>query len=562
MILYFTYKLDFRIIWVISLKGYYTIITNTISSTSMTFRQMINIFGNGYYYKYNDYKYNHVNFLLTYAFSIISIFKLHSIQTLSLVLVFIFGLSVTLSDMYYSEESSIISSVYARPQASPDGPTLNDPNLIPEVVYQGLKSPTAMAFLGPDDILVLGKKDGSVQRIVNGQILPEPLLQVDVNSKDERGLLGIAISSGSNSSNLSSSNSTSISISPKNVFLFFTESGESKEELPAGHPEDGESKEELPAGHRVYKYELADNNTKLINPTLLLDLPAWPGDSHVGGVIDIGPDNNLYLTKGDQRHSGNRMEDSPDSQTKAQNYIDGQKPDGRAGILRITQDGEVVGGKGILGDEHPLNKYYAYGIKNSFGFDFDPVTGNLWVTENGPRFGDEINLVEPGFNSGWAFIQGFWTLDDEYEKVEKLIIPSLSNETNDESENVDYGLVDFDGKGKYSHPEFVWDVAPTAITFLDSDTLGQQYENDMFVGDAKKGNLYHFELDEPRTGLLLDGTLADKIGSKDELQQVVFGSGFGVITDIKVGPADGYLYILTFDRKMGTIYKIGPAANN
>ena len=527
----------------------------------MIFIQLFNIFGNGYYHKYNDYKYNSVNFLLAYVFSLLSSFKLNSIQTFSLSLVFIFGLSLTFPDVYYSEEYSIIGSAYARPQASPDGPTLNDPNMIAEVVYQGLKSPTAMAFLGPDDILVLEKGTGNVQRIVNGQILPESLLQVDVNSKDERGLLGIAISSGSNSSNLSS-NSTSISISPKNVFLFYTEDGESKEELPAGHPEDGESKEELPVGHRVYKYELVDNNTKLINPTLLLDLPAWPGDSHVGGVIDIGPDNNLYLTKGDQRHSGHRMDDSPDSQTKAQNYIDGQKPDGRAGILTITQDGEVVGGKGILGDEDPLNKYYAYGIKNSFGFDFDPVTGNLWATENGPRFGDEINLVEPGFNSGWAFIQGFWTLNDEYEKVEKIIVPSESNESNDEGENVDYELVDFDGKGKYSHPEFVWDVAPTALTFLDSDTLGQQYENDMFVGDAKKGNLYHFELDEQRTGLALDGALADKIGSKDELQQVVFGSGFGVITDIKVGPDDGYLYVLTFDRKMGTIYKIGPVENN
>ena len=57
-------------------------------------------------------------------------------------------------------------------------------------------------------------------------------------------------------------------------------------------------------------------------------------------------------------------------------------------------------GKGILGNTYPLNLYYAYGIRNSFGMDFDPVTGKLWDTENGPDYGDEINLVEPGFNSG------------------------------------------------------------------------------------------------------------------------------------------------------------------
>jgi glucose/arabinose dehydrogenase len=238
----------------------------------------------------------------------------------------------------------------------------------------------------------------------------------------------------------------------------------------------------------------------------------------------------------------------PDSHTKAQNYVNGIEPDGRSGILRITQDGETVGGQGILGDKHPLNKYYAYGIKNSFGIDFDPVTGNLWDTENGPSFGDEINLVSPGFNSGWANIQGFWTLDDDWNKGEEVVTPLNPK---------DYTLIDFGGKGKYSSPEFTWDVAPTALKFLNSDKLGKQYENDMFVGDIKNGNLYHFDLNQQRTGLLLDGPLADKVASKDEINQAIFAQGFGGITDIEIGP-DGYLYILTFGEEDGTIYKIVP----
>ena len=60
------------------------------------------------------------------------------------------------------------------------------------------------------------------------------------------------------------------------------------------------------------------------------------------------------------------------------------------------------------GERYPLDLYYAYGIRNGYGFDFDPVSGRLWDTENGPEFGDEINLVEPGFNSGWKTIQGIW----------------------------------------------------------------------------------------------------------------------------------------------------------
>jgi glucose/arabinose dehydrogenase len=58
-------------------------------------------------------------------------------------------------------------------------------------------------------------------------------------------------------------------------------------------------------------------------------------------------------------------------------------------------------------DNRPLNMYYAYGIRNSFGLDFDPLTGNLWDTENGPEYGDEINLVELSFNSGWLKLVGY-----------------------------------------------------------------------------------------------------------------------------------------------------------
>ena len=82
----------------------------------------------------------------------------------------------------------------------------------------------------------------------------------------------------------------------------------------------------------------------------------------------------------------------------------------------------------------------------------------------------------------------------------------------------------------------------------------------MFVADAKNGNIYHFKLNSQRTGLLLpQGPIADGIANtNDILDQIVFGRGFGGITDIKVNPYDGYLYILEFD---GTIYRIAPFRN-
>ena len=277
-----------------------------------------------------------------------------------------------------------------------DLPIIHNPNLKVELIVEGLDLPTTMAFLGDNDILVLEKDKGTVQRIVNGKMLPEPLLDVNVATSVERCMCGIALSSQSN---------TGLTY----VFLYYTEAEltDSEDIIEA----------KAPLGNRLYRYELVNN--KLINPVLLLDLPAIPGPRHNGGAIMIGPDNNLYVPIGDVDGTG--MGEA--FETKAQNYLDGVEPDGRSGILRITQDGQPVGGDGgILGNTHPLNLYYAYGIRNSFGFDFDPVTGNIWDTENGPGNSDEINLVEPGFNSGWQEIQGMASNTDDGFNLEEDIV--------------------------------------------------------------------------------------------------------------------------------------------
>jgi aldose sugar dehydrogenase len=373
-------------------------------------------------------------------------------------------------------------------------PAVINPNLKIETVTTGLVLPTTMAFVGPDDMLVLEKNKGTVQRIVNGQMLDQPLLQVNVSSEVERGMLGIAVSKD---------NQTGKPL----VFLYFTES------------EGGE-----PIASRLYRYELL--NDTLVNPILLLDLPAVPGPRHNSGNIIIGPDNNLYVSVGDlDGHI-----------TMAQNVKGGGWPDGSSAILRITQDGQALGG-GVLGDNGIIKKYYAYGIRNSFGMDFDPVTNMVWDTENGPSYGDEINLIEPGFNSGWLEVQGMAPVDLNYSQ----------------------DLVNFEGKGNYSDPEFVWTdtVGPTAIKFLHSDRLGKQYENDVFVSDITQGNIYHFDLDINRTQLVLEGALADRVSNNHtENEDIIFGEGFGGISDLEVGPYDGYLYIVSLGH--GSIYRIVP----
>lgn len=174
------------------------------------------------------------------------------------------------------------------------------------------------------------------------------------------------------------------------------------------------------------------------------------------------------------------------------------------------------------------------------------MTEDLWDTENGPHYGDEINRVEPGFNSGWASVQGIW-------------IPNLDEKGKISLNPKD--LVHFDGKGNYSPPELMWipPVAPTAIKFFNSDKLGSQYRNDLFVADANTGSVYHFDLNENRTELELRGSLKDKIANSiDETRDVIFANGFGRITDLEIGP-DGYLYVLSSEDDGAVLYKIAKA---
>jgi hypothetical protein len=136
-----------------------------------------------------------------------------------------------------------------------------------------------------------------------------------------------------------------------------------------------------------------------------------------------------------------------------------------------------------------------------------------------------------------------------------------SNTDDDDGFDLEEDIVDFEGKGKYSDPELVWmdTEGPTAAKFLNSDKLGIQYVNDMFVGDVHNGWIYHFDLNEYRTDLILEGPLADKIANTpEEMQETIFGEGFGGITDLEVGP-DGYLYVVSIGQ--GAIYRIVPGVN-
>ena len=376
------------------------------------------------------------------------------------------------------------------------GPVMHDRNLRVEVATEGLSLPTSMRFLGDNDILVL-QKEGQVRLVSRGELYEKPVLQLDVAGGAEQGLLGIAISEDS-------------------IFLYFTASV------------NGELR------NQVFKYAYDRNEKILTNGTLVMDLPGEPGPFHNGGKIAIGPDGYLYVVIGDTNAGGGMLD----------NEISGREPDDKSVILRVDRETGAAVAEGYLfyNNDEKLARYYAYGIRNSFGMDFDPVSSRLWMTENGQDQYDEINVVNPGFNSGWHKVTGpiAWsnvTLDD---------------------------LVMFGNTTYYGDPAFSWQlpIGVTDIEFFDSGKLGAQYENNVFVGDVNYGNLYFFRVNGDRTGLhfaqpelqdlvadsaVLDGQL------KSEADSVTVGKGFGRITDIETGP-DGLLYVLAYED--GKIYRV------
>ncbi|MBI3329197.1 MAG: PQQ-dependent sugar dehydrogenase [Nitrospinae bacterium] len=366
--------------------------------------------------------------------------------------------------------------------------TLKDPALQVKQLVAGLSLPTTMAFIGLDDLLVLQKNDGRVRRVIGGVLQPGSVLDVAVDRLSERGLLGIAVH-------------PEFPAKPF-VYLYYTES--STGEDTAGIPP--------PLGNRVYRYTW-DGRT-LSQPLLLLDLPATPGPNHDGGVITFGPDDKLYVVIGDLNHGG-----------QLQNFRTGSPPDDTSVIFRLNDDGTIPRDNPFVAQGGKLARYYAYGIRNSFGLAFDPVTEKLWMTENGPTSFDEINLVEPGFNSGWVQILGPDVRDPE--GIEDLFqVPG----------------------SRYRDPEFSWltNVAPTGIVFLHSMQLGEPYRDNVFVGDFNRGTLYRFQLNTTRDGFVFQHPgLADRVAdTEDELTELIFGTGFGGISDLKVG-SDGLLYVLS-----------------
>ena len=397
---------------------------------------------------------------------------------LGLVFLIIFGLFLYDIELEYSEPTEV-EPVDEVEQVAEGGPIIYDDDYIIEKFVSGLNLPTTMTFVG-EDILVLEKNTGKVIRIqYNGVPYIEPVLDVPVEAANESGLLGI----------------TSIS---NHVFLYFSES-ESGFDIRKSHDQ--------PIKNKVYRYDW-DGET-LTNPILIKELPGNLDGNHRhhGGVMTTNLNDEIYFVIGDLTQFG-----------IFQNIISSDNIMETGSIFKVDTENNNV-------------ELFAMGIRNSFGLAVDPVTGYLWDTENGPDKFDEINLVKPGFNSGWILTMGP-TVDSP------IFSQSFENFV-------------------YSDPEFSWyrTVGLTAIAFPDKDGF-RKYSDWIFVGDVNNGRIYKFQLNADRTGFVFSNPgLSDLVlDDNDKIDEILFASGFQGVTDIKFH--DGAMYVVVIGD--GSIYKIYP----
>jgi aldose sugar dehydrogenase len=360
-------------------------------------------------------------------------------------------------------------------QSQTVGPVVLDPDLAVRTVVSGLALPTSMAFIGRNDMFVLEKASGKVQRVTNGMVRATPALDLPVNSASERGLLGIALHPRF----------------PRNprVYLYWTESSARD---AAGLPIDTPDVASTPLlGNRVDSFlwngsVLRFERNLIRLRALQADAGQPPRGNHNGGIIrfelsrdgdddhrghgdDDGRDNDpddrlgaLTWNREDDRDGRDRDDDADDHRRdddrdkarlfiiigdtgrrgQTQNLEDGPfgpgTPDDQFGgprpddahltgvVLRLNDDGTTPRDNPFyqlgrrMGGEVGANiqKIFAYGIRNTFGMAVDPHSGHLWNQENGDDSFDEINRITAGQNNGWVQMMGPVRRVAEFKEIE------------------------------------------------------------------------------------------------------------------------------------------------
>lgn len=370
--------------------------------------------------------------------------------------------------------------------------TVVDPALVIEPYATGFTSPGFFRFLptapaAPAEFLIGEIGTGRVLHYRGGVQLGVAA-DLNVAYLFERGLFGMALDPDFQSAPW--------------VYLYYTASNTGTDTNTA----DGA------ASNRVVR--MPWNGATLGTEQVLATFPV--GQNHNGGALVFGQDGMLYGGIGE----------AGITQSQLQNIAAGAAPNNTSMVFRLAPDGTTPADNPFVSQGAGIERAYAYGMRNVFGLDVDPVSGAVWATDNGAALYDEVVRVVPGMNGGWRRVMG----------PAGRTPGAISN------------LWNAPGSA-YKDPEFSFreSFGITAIHFQRGPALGEHYEGDVFVAAHNSAEIYHFDLTPDRLGIaavaaaLLD-SVADDATERDLVR---WAGGVGVVTDLDTGP-DGALYVLKF----------------
>lgn len=229
-------------------------------------------------------------------------------------------------------------------------------NFVQNPVATGLTHPTSLAF-APDGRIFVTEQGGTLRVIKNGALLGTPFLSLTVNSKDERGLLGVAFDPNFASNQY--------------LYVYYTH--------PTLH-------------NRVSRFTANGDVVVAGSELPLMILDTLIAQNHNGGALAFGPDGTLYVSAGENANGSNAQ--------NVNNYL--------GKILRINTDGSVPAGNPFAGPNEANKRIWAYGLRNPYTISFQPGSGRLFINDVGQSTWEEIDdATTGGGNYGWPAAEGF-----------------------------------------------------------------------------------------------------------------------------------------------------------